>query len=183
MGGLRLGWEGDDARFLSYSLNPYHVLRTTFFSATHVVKQSELHLVAKKTRKCVDFLPIDEAVASRAVFGIVSASDGRTGGRKCSFWIQLNNSKTVRDRPYVSYNGELIGINVRGIESAHPWSPRTPNRGVVNWRPQIEHIMWGRRTVWSPLCWWPCDFYQLTARLSSIYLAIQWYDMIFICKS
>ena len=38
-----------------------------------------------------------EAIASRAVFVIVS----RAGGRK-RFWSQLNNSKTVRDRPYVS---------------------------------------------------------------------------------
>ena len=43
------------------------------------------------------FLPLDEVVASRAVFVIVSRSDGRK-----RFWSQLNNSKTVRDRPYVS---------------------------------------------------------------------------------
>ena len=36
--------------------------------------------------------------------------------------------------------------------------PRTPNRGVVNRQPHIEHIMQGRRTVWSPLWWWPCQF-------------------------
>ena len=37
-------------------------------------------------------------------------------------------------------------------------SPRTPNRGkqTVNRRPQIEHIMWGCRSAWSPLWWWPC---------------------------
>ena len=34
--------------------------------------------------------------------------------------------------------------------------PRTPYRGVVNRRPQIEHIVWGRRAAWSPLWWWPC---------------------------
>ena len=39
-----------------------------------------------------NFLPLDEAIAYTAVFVIV-LSDGR-------FWIQLNNSKTVRDRPY-----------------------------------------------------------------------------------
>ena len=43
------------------------------------------------------FLPLDEAVASRAVFVIVSGADGLTG-----LWGQLNNSKTVRDIPYVS---------------------------------------------------------------------------------
>ena len=37
-------------------------------------------------------LPLDEAIASRAVFVIVSASDGRADGRK-RFWSQLNNSK------------------------------------------------------------------------------------------
>ena len=49
----------------------------------------------------IAFLPLDEAIASRAVFVIASGSDGRTGGRK-RYWSQLNNSKTVRDRPYVS---------------------------------------------------------------------------------
>ena len=38
-------------------------------------------------------LPLDEALASRTVFVIVS-------GRKC-FWSQLNNSKTVTDGPYM----------------------------------------------------------------------------------
>ena len=46
-------------------------------------------------------LPLDEAIASRAVFAIVSGSGWQTGGRK-RFWSQLNNSNTVRDRPYVS---------------------------------------------------------------------------------
>ena len=42
------------------------------------------------------FLPLDKAIASRAVFVIVS----QAGGKK-SFWSQLNNSKKrVRDRPY-----------------------------------------------------------------------------------
>ena len=38
------------------------------------------------------FLPLDEAIASRAVSVIVSGSDGRADGRK-RFWSQLNNSK------------------------------------------------------------------------------------------
>ena len=44
------------------------------------------------------FLPFDEAIASRgAVFVIVSGSDWRK-----LVWSQLNNLKTVTDRPYVS---------------------------------------------------------------------------------
>ena len=46
-------------------------------------------------------LPLDEAVASRLVIVIASGSDGRADWRK-RFWSQLNNSQTVRDRPYVS---------------------------------------------------------------------------------
>ena len=48
------------------------------------------------------FLPLDEAIAiaSRALFVIVSGSDGRADGWK-RLWSQLNNSKTVTDRPYV----------------------------------------------------------------------------------
>ena len=42
-------------------------------------------------------LPLDEVVASRAVFVNVSGSDGRK-----RFWNQLNNSKTVSYKPYVS---------------------------------------------------------------------------------
>ena len=43
--------------------------------------------------KLVDaFLPLDVAVASRAVFVIVSGGDGQAGGRK-RIWSQLNNSK------------------------------------------------------------------------------------------
>ena len=41
-------------------------------------------------------------------------------------------------------------------EYAHPWPPRTTNRGVANRRPQIEHIMWSHRAPWSSLWWWPC---------------------------
>ena len=44
-------------------------------------------------------MPLDEA--SIAVFVIVSGSDGRADGRK-RFWSQLNSSKTVRVRPYMS---------------------------------------------------------------------------------
>ena len=45
------------------------------------------------------FFSLDEAIASRAVFVIASGSDGRT---ETLFWSQLNNTKTVSDRPYVS---------------------------------------------------------------------------------
>ena len=44
------------------------------------------------------FLLLNKAIASRAVIVIVSDSDG---GQK-RFCSQLNNSKTVRDRPYAS---------------------------------------------------------------------------------
>ena len=46
-------------------------------------------------------LPLDEVIASKAILVIVSGLDGRTDGRK-RFWNHLNNSKTVRDRQYVS---------------------------------------------------------------------------------
>ena len=50
------------------------------------------------------FLPLDEGVASRAVFVIVSRWDGQAGRQK-RFWSQLinffYNSKTVRDRPHM----------------------------------------------------------------------------------
>ena len=43
-------------------------------------------------------------------------------------------------------NRELIGIHGWATELIHPDSyvGPTPNRGVINRRPQIEHIMWGR---------------------------------------
>ena len=43
----------------------------------------------------ISFLPLDEAVASRAVFAIVSGSDGRADGRTAGrkrCWSQLNKS-------------------------------------------------------------------------------------------
>ena len=50
----------------------------------------------------------------------------------------------VRDRPYV--NGELTGTHGWAIELAHP-DPHVfqTEYKSVNRRPQIEHIMWGRR--------------------------------------
>ena len=65
---------------------------------------------------------------------------------------QLNDSKTVRDRSYVSMGRCSNG---RAIECAHPDPHVPPNRGVANRRPQIEHIVCGRRAAWSPLWWWP----------------------------
>ena len=101
------------------------------------------------------FLPLDDAIASKEVFVIIALSglDGRTDGRK-RFWSQLNNFKTVRDRLYVSM-GELIGIHGRATEWAHPDS-HVPQTGVVNRRPQNEHIMWGRQAAWSLMWWLPC---------------------------
>ena len=49
------------------------------------------------SRELVRFLSLDEAIASSAVFVIVSGSDGRK-----RFWSHLNNSKTVRYIIYVS---------------------------------------------------------------------------------
>ena len=46
-------------------------------------------------------LPLDEAIASRALFVIVSRLDELADGSK-RFWGQLNNSKTVTDRQYVA---------------------------------------------------------------------------------
>ena len=43
------------------------------------------------------FLSLDEAIASRAAF---ASYPGRTGGN--AFGVKLNDTKTVRDRPYVS---------------------------------------------------------------------------------
>ena len=66
--------------------------------------KSETRLVSDKGVTLVlGFLPLDEAVAFRAVFAIVSGSDG--GGGRERFRRQLNNHKTVRDRPYVSIGG------------------------------------------------------------------------------
>ena len=63
--------------------------RGQFNSAVHQVR----------TPDSCQFLPIDEATASRSVVVLVSGSDGWAEKR---FWIHLNNSKTVRDRPHVS---------------------------------------------------------------------------------
>ena len=77
----------------------------------------------------------------------------RAGERK-RFWSELNNSNT-----------EEIDHMFQWGANRNPWagyrmssyrSQRTPNRVVINGRPQIEHIMRGRRAAWSPLWWWPC---------------------------
>ena len=47
-------------------------------------------------------------------------------------------------------------MHERAAEWAHPNPNVPPNRGVVNRRPEIEHIMRDRRATWSPLWWWPC---------------------------
>ena len=54
-------------------------------------------------------MSLDKAIASRAVFVVVSRSDGN------AFESQLNNLKTVRDRPYVS-----MGSNGQASEWTHP---------------------------------------------------------------
>ena len=63
-------------------------------------------------------LPLDETVAYRAVFVIVSGPDEWMGGRK-RFGGQLNNSKTVCVSMSICANWELIGTHGRAIECAH----------------------------------------------------------------
>ena len=46
--------------------------------------------------------------------------------------------------------------------------PRSPNRGVVNRRPQLENIIWGRRAAWSPLWCWPCPKWLLPSSINRI---------------
>ena len=72
-------------------------------------------------------MPLDDAIACKAVFVIVSASDGRTGGRTSS-WSQLNNSKMIRDRLNVSmgHQQEPIGGPSNG-QIPNPYLSRTPN--------------------------------------------------------
>ena len=82
--------------------------------------------------KDIQLLPLDEAVASRVVTVIIYRSDGWK-----RLWSQQNNSKMVRDIPYVSI-GELIGTNRLAIKWAHPpttltspvtpkaWGPKSP---------------------------------------------------------
>ena len=69
------------------------------------------------------FLPLDEAIASRAVLVVVSGSDVRADGRK-RFWSQLNNSKRY-ERETICVNRELIGKHGRATERAHP-GPHVP---------------------------------------------------------
>ena len=61
----------------------------------------------------MSLLPLDEAIASTAIF--VCASDGRK-----RFWSQLNNSKTVRDRPYVSWGANRAGYRMSSSLSSRP---------------------------------------------------------------
>ena len=79
------------------------------------------------------FLPLDEAVASRAVLVIVSGSDDRANGRK-RFRSQLINSKTVRDRKFVSlgsYCEPIGGLSNGPIpDLSRPRNPQTGGRKV-----------------------------------------------------
>ena len=70
------------------------------------------------------FLPLDEAIAYRAVLVIVSLSGGRADGN-AFVWIQLNNSRTVMVyRPYVSWASYRMGLS----PILHV-APNLPNRG------------------------------------------------------
>ena len=66
------------------------------------------------------FYPLDEAIASRALFVAVSGSDGRK-----RFWCRLNNSKTVSDRPMCQFNGELIIGRLPNKPIPDPHVPQT----------------------------------------------------------
>ena len=61
-------------------------------------------------------LPLDETVASTAVFVVVSRANGRK-----RFWGQLNNSKAVRDRPYDIYEPYFLFSNVN-LKPPIKWS-------------------------------------------------------------
>ena len=89
----------------------------------------------------ITWLDIHQIMKRELIERYLSSHPGRTGGRggggQNRFWDQLNNSKTVSDMG--GLQNELIPI------TTHP--ERTPNRVVVNRRPQIEHIMWVRPAV------------------------------------
>ena len=100
-------------------------------------------------------LPLDEAIASRAVFVIVSGS----GGRTC-FWSLLNNSKTVWDIPRVSMGRSyepMGGLSNRPI----PYPHVRPNQGSksppfifqpTGWRltkMSAEHILGCIGCLWN----------------------------------
>ena len=70
----------------------------------NILRHSTTTLMICQTSPVFDILPLDEAVASRDVFVIVSGSDGRAGGRK-RLWCQLNNSKTVKKIDYMCQRG------------------------------------------------------------------------------
>ena len=56
----------------------------------HVGSSSGLFTIVVMTLLC--FVPLDDTIASRVVFVIISRLDRPTDGRNC-FWAQLNNSK------------------------------------------------------------------------------------------
>ena len=73
-------------------------------------------------------MSLDEAVSCRAVFVIVSESDGRAG----RFWGQLYNLKMARDRPCVSIGSALEpmgGLSNGPIPDPHR-PHNCPNRRV-----------------------------------------------------
>ena len=69
---------------------------TAFFEPLNFGRLNGVHQTATDTQ----FLPLDEAIASRAVFVIMSGSDVRA--ETLFEPAMLGNSKTVADRPYVS---------------------------------------------------------------------------------
>ena len=88
--------------YLIISINIETVYESLYrLHQSHKTAKIALSLLQALLRTSVDtvrFLPLDEAIASRSVFVIIPGSDRQVDGRQ-RFWIQLNNSKTVRDRP------------------------------------------------------------------------------------
>ena len=63
------------------------------------------------------------------------------GGRKESLEIAAK----LLEIDLIRINGELIGTHRQTSVSSQ--FPRIPKRGIVNRRPQIDDIVWGRRAA------------------------------------
>ena len=96
--------DGNAMHSLALSVNGH--LRTTAVHWTSVFRLPRFSI-----NYLAFFLPLDEAIASRMIFVILSGSDGRK-----SFLGQLNNSKTVK-----------IYGTMDGLPMSSSRSPRTPN--------------------------------------------------------
>ena len=90
----------DERKTTQFQFRPSSATQLTEYD---VVRPVELSSTSWITRQLIaQFVPLDEAIVSRAVFVIVPESARRADGRRSRFWSQLNYSKTVRDRSSVS---------------------------------------------------------------------------------